>query len=333
MPYFSLNDVVRVGLPFATGSIFTVLNLQHELGPVEAVKKVREQARRAIDLGFDGVALSEHHSGFAGYLPQPLQMAGLLLAELSQGWAAPLPLVLPLRSLAGLVEEVAWLHAAYPGRVAIGCAAGYAKGDFDAYGVSFEGRLARFRELFEQLALALGGTAAPATLGQDPAVGQLAGNVPLVMCSRGLQAVRLAARVGAGVAPTQLSEAGYRDLFAEYMAAGGRGPRIVQRWVFLGDPPQAEIEALNRGYDTAPGDHRWQDTDSAIVPFSEHDPATLADRILRWMEASHGTVLCIRFHIGALRAEVVDEQLERFGTQVIPLLRRRLAAAVAASAQ
>jgi alkanesulfonate monooxygenase SsuD/methylene tetrahydromethanopterin reductase-like flavin-dependent oxidoreductase (luciferase family) len=331
VPYLSLNHVVKLGVPFATGGIFTVLNLQHELGPVEAVRKVRQQARRAIDLGFDGIALSEHHSGFAGYLPQPLQMAGLLLADLPYGWVAPLPLVLPIRSLAGLVEEVAWLEAAYPGRVAIGCAAGYAKGDFDAYGIPFEGRLPRFRELFEHFAHALGGDAVPAMLGQDPAVRQLAGNVRLVMCSRGQQAVRLAARVGAGIAPTQLSEAGYRDLFAEYAAAGGKGPRVIQRWVFLGDPPQAEIDALNHGYQTALGDHRWQDADSAIVPFSERDPVALADRLLRWMAASDGTVLCIRFHIGALRAEVVDEQLEQFGKEVMPLLQQRIAAIVAPS--
>jgi alkanesulfonate monooxygenase SsuD/methylene tetrahydromethanopterin reductase-like flavin-dependent oxidoreductase (luciferase family) len=324
--------MVRSSLPFAPGSIFTVLNLQHELGPVEAVRKVRSQARRAIELGFNGVALSEHHAGFAGYHPQPLQMAGLLLAELPNGWAAPLPLVLPMRSLAGLVEEVAWLEAAYPGRVAIGCAAGYAKGDFDAYGLAFEDRFSRFREMFEQLAHALRGNPPPGMLGQDPAVRQLRGNVPLVMCSKGAQAVRLAARVGAGVAPVQLSEAGYRDLFAEYAAAGGSGPRIIQRWVFLGEPPQAEIDALNRVYQQAPGDHRWQDENSAIVPFSELDPERMADRLWGWFEASHGTVLCVRFHIGAVRAEVIDDQLERFGATVMPLLRKRLAATSAASA-
>jgi alkanesulfonate monooxygenase SsuD/methylene tetrahydromethanopterin reductase-like flavin-dependent oxidoreductase (luciferase family) len=332
VPYFSLNKNVSIEVPFAAGSIFTVLNLQHELGPIEAVAKVRRQARRAIELGFDGVALSEHHAGFAGYLPQPLQMAGLLLAELPHGWAAPLPLVLPIRTFAGLVEEVAWLQAAYPGRVAIGCAAGYAKGDFDAYGLQFEDRFARFRELFEQFALALNGQAPSEMLSQDPAVRLLNGNVPLVMCSKGPKAVRLAARLGAGIAPVQLSDAGYRELFADYVAAGGQGPRIIQRWVVLGHPPQAEIDALNRVYLQAPGDHRWQDASSAIVPFSDADPERMAERLLGWLEASHGTVLCVRFHIGAVRAEVIDDQLERFGATVMPLLRKRLAAMSVASA-
>jgi alkanesulfonate monooxygenase SsuD/methylene tetrahydromethanopterin reductase-like flavin-dependent oxidoreductase (luciferase family) len=195
----------------------------------------------------------------------------------------------------------------------------------------FEDRFARFRELFEQLALMLQGNAPPGMLSQDPAVRQLAGNVPLVMCSKGAQAVRLAARVGAGIAPVQLSEAGYRELFADYAAAGGTGPRIIQRWVFLGDPPQAEIDALNRVYQQAPGDHRWQDASSAIIPFSDADPERMADRLLGWLEASHGTVLCIRFHIGAVPAKVVDDQLERFGATVMPLLRKRLAATPAAS--
>jgi alkanesulfonate monooxygenase SsuD/methylene tetrahydromethanopterin reductase-like flavin-dependent oxidoreductase (luciferase family) len=312
-------------MPLAPGTIFTVLNTQHELGPLEALSEVRRQARQAIELGFDGVALSEHHAGFAGYLPQPLQMAGLLLSEMPHGWAGALPLVLPLRSLPGLVEEIAWLHAAHPGRLVIGCAAGYTLNDFAAYGVPFEGRFHRFRELFEQLASALSGDPAAEMLRLDPAVQAMAGRVPLVMCSRGLQAARLAARVGAGVAPTQLSEAGYQELFQEYRHAGGAGPRIVQRWVFLGDPPEAEIEALNRGYQQAPGDHRWQDASSAIIPLADHDPARLAARLLTWMEAVAGTALGIRFHLGALRAEVVNEQLERFGHQVLPLLRERLA--------
>ena len=327
MTYFSVNSRSGSDPPFAPGSIFTVLNLHHELGPVDAVARLRRQARRAIELGFDGVALSEHHAGFAGYLPQPLQMAGLLLAELAHGWAAPLPLVLPLRPVAGVVEEAAWLEATYPGRVGIGCAAGYAQGDFDAYEVPFEGRCPRFRRMFEELAAGLRGEPAAPMLASDPAVARLDGGVPLVMCSRGAAAARLAGRLGAGIAPTQLSEDGYRELFEEYASAGGRGPRIVQRWVHLGEAPQAEIDALNRGYEEAPGDHRWQDSSSAIVPFSDRDPARLAERLLHWIGAATGNVLCIRFHIGALRAEVVDEQIELFGAGVMPLLRPGLRAA------
>ena len=104
----------------------------------------------------------------------------------------------------------------------------------------------------------------------------------------------------------QLSEQGYRDLFAEYTAGGGAGPRIVQRWVFLGDPPQAEIDQLNRGYQDVPGDHKWWDSNSAIIPVSGHDPVRMADQLAAWMEASGGTVLSIRFHFGSLRGEIVN---------------------------
>jgi alkanesulfonate monooxygenase SsuD/methylene tetrahydromethanopterin reductase-like flavin-dependent oxidoreductase (luciferase family) len=318
--------------PLAPGSIFTVLNTQHELGPVESLVELRRQARRAIELGFDGVALSEHHAGFAGYLPNPLQIAGFLLGDMPRGWAGALPLVLPLRSLAGLVEEIGWLHAAYPGRVVVGCAAGYTLADFEAFGVPFEERFGRFRAMFAQLAAALAGEAEASVLRQDPAVRAAAGRVPLVICSRGPQLVRLAGRLGAGVLPTQLSEQGYRDLFAEYAAGGGAGPRIVQRWVFLGDPPVAEIEKLNRGYQDVPGDHKWWDSNSAIVPLSDHDPVHLADQLAAWMRASGGTVLSIRFHFGSLRGEIVSEQLERFGREVLPLLRERLTFAAAGSA-
>lgn len=45
------------------------------------------------------------------------------------------------------------------------------------------------------------------------------------------------------------------------------------------------------------------------------------------MEAAEATALCVRFHLGALRAQVVDDQLERFGQEVLPALRTRLARA------
>ncbi len=60
---------------------------------------------------------SEHHGGFAGYLPNPLQMTSFILEAHPTGWAAACPLLLPLRPIAQLAEEVAWLAARHPGRV------------------------------------------------------------------------------------------------------------------------------------------------------------------------------------------------------------------------
>src|SRR5580693_7982872 len=108
------------------------------------VGELRHQAVLGTESGFDGVMTSEHHGGFAGYMPNPLQAAGWLLEAMPTGWAAPCPLLLPLRPAALVAEEVAWLAARFPGRVGVGLAAGSLKADFDIMGLTKDDLTARF---------------------------------------------------------------------------------------------------------------------------------------------------------------------------------------------
>ena len=98
-------------------------HLNGELDAPGIVAELTTQAALAAASGFDGVMTSEHHGGFAGYLPNPLQAAGWCLGEMASGWAAPCPLLLPLRPAALVAEEIAWLDARHPGRVGHGCQA------------------------------------------------------------------------------------------------------------------------------------------------------------------------------------------------------------------
>jgi alkanesulfonate monooxygenase SsuD/methylene tetrahydromethanopterin reductase-like flavin-dependent oxidoreductase (luciferase family) len=307
--------------PLQDGVIFPVFNLHYGLDPEAALEELRGQARRAVELGFDGVGLSEHHAGFQGYAPVPLTIGAALLGELPRGFFAAVPVILPLRSVAGVVEEVAWLDALFPGRVVAGFAAGYQEDDFTAFGVPFAERFPRFRRMFAEVAAALRGKSEMETLRRDPAVARASGGIGLIMSTSGVRNVELAGRLGAAVTPTQLSVEDYRALFAAYRAAGGPGPRILQRWVFLGDPPLAAIEALNGGYEAMPGDHSWRTAASRIVPLADHSPERMAARLLDWLAAGDGSGLIVRFQIGPLQPEVVREQIERFGAEVLPLLR------------
>jgi hypothetical protein len=56
----------------------------------------------------------------------------------------------------------------------------------------------------------------------------------------------------------------------------------------------------------------------------DRDPARMAERIVAWVRASDASALAIRFQIGPLPATTVREQIERFGAQVLPALRRGL---------
>ena len=53
----------------------------HALPIAECMDHLLRQAKLAEEAGFDGLMTSEHHGGFPGYLPNPLQMAGWLLVK------------------------------------------------------------------------------------------------------------------------------------------------------------------------------------------------------------------------------------------------------------
>ncbi len=122
------------------------------LAATETITELRTQAALAVEHGFDGVMTSEHHGGFAGYLPNPLQLAGFLLDAMPRGWAAPCPLLLPLRPAALVAEETAWLAARFPGRVGLGVAAGALAVDFEIMEVPMDDLAARFTNGLEEVA-------------------------------------------------------------------------------------------------------------------------------------------------------------------------------------
>ena len=163
------DDNIDLARPLARGSVSLRLYPHVDLSPPEAVRELRTQAVLATGAGFDGVMTSEHHGGFAGYMPNPLQAAGWLLEAMPTGWAAACPLLLTLRPPALVTEEVAWLAARFPGRVGLGLAAGSLDADFDIMGHTKDDLTRRFTAGLAEVAGALGGSE-PGLLGTDPAV-------------------------------------------------------------------------------------------------------------------------------------------------------------------
>ena len=108
----------------------------HPLPARACVEEMCAQARLAEQAGFAGLMTAEHHGGFPGYVPNPMQLAGFLLAATERLWAGPCPLLLPLRPWTHVVEEAAWLAARHPGRVAVGLAVGGLAQDFELAGAA-----------------------------------------------------------------------------------------------------------------------------------------------------------------------------------------------------
>src|SRR5580693_5411101 len=157
--------------PLAIGSV-SLRVYPLDLTPPEVTANIQEQGRLAEEAGFDGCMTSEHHGGFPNYLPNPLLAATWLLEATEQIWAAPCPMVLPLRPVSQVIEDVAWTHHRFPGRVGVGVCAGALPVDFELAGVPFAELFPRYRAGVVELAAALQGHP-QGPLAEDPGVAAL----------------------------------------------------------------------------------------------------------------------------------------------------------------
>ncbi len=236
---------------FAPGSIALRIYPHQELSAPQMVAEMRAQARLAVDHSFDGIMLAEHHGGFAGYLPNPLQVAGWLLEAMPAGWAAPCPMILPLRPAMLVAEEVAWLAARFPGRVGVGLSAGALPADFELLDVPTADLTPRFAAGLASLALALQG-GADGAIAKDSAIAHCSqAPIPVVSGAMSLTAARRAARLQVGLifdaltTPTRI-----RQLTDAYRADGGTGPLCFMREVWLGASPAELFERQADVYKT-----------------------------------------------------------------------------------
>jgi alkanesulfonate monooxygenase SsuD/methylene tetrahydromethanopterin reductase-like flavin-dependent oxidoreductase (luciferase family) len=307
--------------PFGPGSISLRLYPHNDLDAPAIVDELRVQAALAVAHGFDGVMTSEHHGGFHGYLPNPLQAAGFCLDAMPSGWAAPAPLLLPLRPPALVAEEVAWLAARFPGRVGLGVASGALRGDFEVMGLTMERLSERFGAALEIVAGMLSGRA-PGGLAGDAAIDACAQHpVPMVSAAMGFTAVRRAAANGVGLLFDSLSTPERcRELTDAYRAAGGRGSCVLIRRAWLGAPPRERLDDqvdVYRSYTPAAAQAAW----GADELVDADDAAAVADGLRDAVERAGCDALNLRVHVPGVDPDEVRVQIEGLGATVLPLLR------------
>jgi alkanesulfonate monooxygenase SsuD/methylene tetrahydromethanopterin reductase-like flavin-dependent oxidoreductase (luciferase family) len=280
------------------------------------------QARQADAARFDGVTVSEHHGGFPGNLPNPLQMSGWVLEECPRVWAGPGPLLLPLRPAALVAEEVAWLAVRFPGRVALGVAPGSLEQDFAIAGSALDDTLARrFDAGLGLVAAALAGRPAPPLAGDQALSALEPGAIPVVSAAMSRAAVRRAARRGVGLLTDGLSgPARIRRLVDWYLQEGGNGPIVLTRSVWCGQPDPARIEAEAARYTRyAPAQRR--------VPFAPSNSiisgstAQVAGGLLRALTETGATALNLRVSAVGVPGPEMLEQIAAIGAEVLPEVR------------
>lgn len=282
------------------------------------------QAALAVEHGFDGVMTSEHHGGFAGYLPNPLQTAGFALDAMAGGWAAPCPLLLPLRPAALVIEETAWLAARHPGRVGLGVAAGALPIDFEIMGTTMDDLTARYAAALELVARVLGGGESGA-LGGDPAIARCRDQpIPVLSAAGSTTAARRAATVGAGLVFDSLSTpARCRELVDAYRGAGGTGPCVLIRRAWIGEPPtQLTTQQVDtyRSYAPAGAAANW----GADELVTAHDATEVATRLADAARIAGVDTLNLRVHVAGIAPADARAQIERLGAEAVPTLRDAL---------
>jgi alkanesulfonate monooxygenase SsuD/methylene tetrahydromethanopterin reductase-like flavin-dependent oxidoreductase (luciferase family) len=306
--------------PFAPRSVSLRLYPHNELDAPAIVSELCGQARLGEQAGFAGVMVSEHHGGFAGYLPNPIQTAGFLLDAMQSAWAAPCPLLLPLRPAALVAEEIAWLAARHPGRVGLGVAAGALPLDFAVMDLDLADAVARFKADLPRVTAML--------RGED--LGDLEGDAALRRCARepvpvlsaavSPAAGRRAAKLGAGILLESMSTlARQRSVCDTFRESGGTASCVAIRRVWLGAPPAAAIaaqRAVYEGYAPEEAQQHWADEHT----LADGDPVALSERVRDSLVAVGADAVNLRVHMPGVEPRAIRDQIERLGAEVVPRL-------------
>jgi alkanesulfonate monooxygenase SsuD/methylene tetrahydromethanopterin reductase-like flavin-dependent oxidoreductase (luciferase family) len=315
--------------PFAAGSVSLRLYPPRLDDPTQVLDELTTQAALAATAGFDGVMLSERHGGAWGQIPNPLQIAGWLLAAMPSGWVAPCPLLLPFRRAAVVAEELAWLDARFPGRVGAGFGSGGNAADFAAMDVPFGERAERFDTELREVARLLRAATPPHALAGDRAIARVhERGLPLLSAAMSNTAVRRAAALDLGIIGSSLlDDETARRLVDRYRDAGGRGPHVVIARVWLGQPPWELIEQQLGHYREASATRTPRATPPTAGERGEgllhdDDPASLAERLADKLRATGADACNVRVHVAGLEPALAREQIAIVGAEVVPRLRR-----------
>jgi alkanesulfonate monooxygenase SsuD/methylene tetrahydromethanopterin reductase-like flavin-dependent oxidoreductase (luciferase family) len=305
--------------PFSRGSISFRLYPHNDLDASGIVDELCTQGRLAIEGGFDGVMTSEHHGGVGGYIPNPLQMAGFVLEDTDRGWAAPCPLLLPLRPTALVAEEVAWLAARHRGRVGLGVGSGAMPLDFDVMGLDVADAPARFKAELPRIVDMLRGEGLEGLQGDRALQRCREHPVPVLSAAVSNAAARRAAGCGAGLILEGMSDqARLREMCQVYEEAGGKAPKVLIRRVWLGAAQSDLVEQQRRFYQTARGEERPLPADQTVT---SADPREMAEALADLLKSTGADALNLRVHLPGIEPAAVREQIAGLAADVLPALR------------
>ena len=132
--------------------------------------------RRAEELGYDTIWLTEHHFADDGYSPSIIPIAAAIAALTERVRIGFNLLLLPLHNAIRVAEDIATLDVLSNGRIDPGFGQGYAPHEFAGYGIDTADRLTRQTGLDRQDLLRPLSPTPPETEDKLTPEGQLPGN-------------------------------------------------------------------------------------------------------------------------------------------------------------
>ena len=341
----------------ATLGLFSLMGLRDRTSAPVAVRRTTVDAvKMAEDFGFDIAWFAEHHFTNHSICPNALMMVGHLAGQTARIRLGPAVLALPFHNPLRLVQEVALADLLTSGRLALGLGAGYQPYEFDRFGLDPAEKHARMLEIWDILEQGLTTgrvehsgvhyAVKPTELSMRPF-----GLAPpqIFVASRAPEAVRRAARGGhtpfigfghRGLERALAARDALRTLWAEGGGDAEAMPLAVQRFVYVTeDRAQAELAAacvrdFARAYHTLGA--AALDKDGAFVrlmPLNDEPPLDdfletavigpaehCAERLAAELTALRPTHLCCMMGLAGLGRQETLASLERFGTEVLPLL-------------
>ena len=294
--------------------------------------------------GFDVCLVPEHHGGPRAALSDPMMTVAWLLARTDRIKIGTGVLILPLHSVARLAEQTSLLQHASGGRLVLGVGAGYQPADFATFQVDLSERgtamsdgIAKLRSAWS--AGVIDGHPIRPMLGNQPAPALLVG----AWTKGGIR--RAALRADGWIADPIRSTAeiaaaaqAYRSLAG---AAGGKGHVMVMREAWVADSDELAtstfssiVEPIFHYYlrnGAFPAQSGLTAADLTLDGALANrvlcgSPETLIDKITEIVERATAdtVVLGIRHPRGPAHSQVLAA-IERFGGEVLPAVRERLA--------
>ena len=311
------------------------------------IDALRQQAREADRLGFDGVFVAERHSRSECRWPNPLSLLTVFAAETKRVELVTHVLLLPLHNPCDIAEQAALADIVSDGRLVLGLGMGFNESYFATFGVPIAQRRSRFDEGIDILKLAwtgepfdYSGRRFQLTGAQVLPTPARAGGPPMGCGGPAPGSVDRAAAVGDGwVVAWPLGEDDWKQLTERYRSAcaqRNKTPQIIaSRHCFVGRN-RAEVERTYVPMWLEEMRYYWRqgqlkhpdfasDGDFTVENARKHvvigSPADCMESLQEC--ASQGidyVKLSIRLPLGPSMDEVND-CISRIGEEVLPALR------------